>query len=237
MAGNTRARNSEEMWRELENKIQEVSNNCHKKIAENNSLMENRLIDKMDQLMSLVSGCDAKIEAYNASMEERIKVKLAGVFKNSNMEKMVGRDGEILVDKTPILQTPLSGKIKNRGDEDASNNRERPSKVFMAHQPRLELPCFMGEDPRSWIRKCNKFFLLHQVSDSSKVEMVELYLDGKADVWYQSFKMVNGKISWECFCDSLMQRFGKFGGIDVHEEFNKLSQTATVLEYVENLKN
>lgn len=32
--------------------------------------MESRIIDKMDQMMMLVSGCDAKIETYNASLEK-----------------------------------------------------------------------------------------------------------------------------------------------------------------------
>lgn len=107
---------------------------------------------------------------------------------------------------------------------------------MMNHQPRLELPCFLGEDPRSWIRKCNKFFLLHQVSDVFKVEMIELYLEGKADIWYQSYKMVNGRVSWDNFCDSLMKRFGKNGGLDVQEEFNKLTQSGSVLEYVEKFE-
>lgn len=89
MASNTRSRNSDEMWKDLESRIQEVSNSCHKKIVESNSAMENRLIEKMDQLVSLVSGCDAKIEAYNATMEERIKNKITGIFKNGNAEKVV----------------------------------------------------------------------------------------------------------------------------------------------------
>ncbi|KAK1372370.1 hypothetical protein POM88_028563 [Heracleum sosnowskyi] len=215
MANSTRARTAEEQWRDVELRIQEVSNSCNKKIVESITSMETRLMDKMDQLILAVSGCDAKIEAYNASMEERIKAKIAGVVKSSNLEKIMSRDGEIWMDRSPILQNLSSGWI---------------------HQPRLEIPNFSGEDPRSWIRKCDKFFLLYQVSDSLKVELVEMYLDGKVDVWYQSYKLLNGMVSWNEFCESLIKRFGRSGGLDVQEEFNKLYQSRSLMEYVERFE-
>lgn len=63
-----------------------------------------------------------------------------------------------------------------------------------------------------------------------------MFLDGKADIWFQSFKLVQECISWSEFCDVITKRFGKKGGLDEQEEFNKLAQTASVLDYVEKFK-
>lgn len=70
----------------------------------------------------------------------------------------------------------------------------------LTHQPRIEMPLFNGEDPRSWVRKCNKFFSIHQLNERSRMEMLELYMEGKADIWFQSYKLVYGTINWDEFC-------------------------------------
>ena len=43
-------------------------------------------------------------------------------------------------------------------------------------------------------------------------------------------------MSWSEFCDALAKRFGKKGGLDEKEEFNKLTQNGTVLDYVERFE-
>ena len=183
MASNTRSRSAEDSWRDLDHRIQEVNNSCFKKISESNAVLENKIIVKMDKLMSMVSGCDAKIEAYNASMEEKIAQKISGALQKGQWEKKVGRDGEIWAERTPILGTPTGGSGKTSNEEENMGNKDRATKNQLGHQYRMEIPNYMGEDPRSWIRKCNKYFLTYQVSETSKVDIVEMHLDGKADVW------------------------------------------------------
>ena len=69
--------------------MQEMNNSCSKKIAESQVQIETKLVEKIDQLMSMVSKCDSKIEAYNASMEEKIKSKISGIVKNGGFEKVI----------------------------------------------------------------------------------------------------------------------------------------------------
>lgn len=63
-------------------------------------------------------------------------------------------------------------------------------------------------------RKCNKFFSIHQIEEIEKMEVVDLYLDGKADVWYQSFRLIRGRVSWPEFSEALLRRFGDRTGRD-----------------------
>lgn len=86
------------------------------------------------------------------------------------------------------------------------------------------------------MRKCNKYFAIYQVSDTSKIELVELYLDGKVDIWFQSLKMVKGRVTWSEFSEALVKRFGNKEDRDEVEEFNMLVQTDSVLEYQEKFE-
>ena len=137
-----------------------------------------------------------------------------------------------------MLPTPPGGHNRKENEHLKSSEkgpRDRANRGVL-QQPRIELCSFQGEDPRAWLRKCNKFFVVNQVSDSHKLYYVEMLLDGKADIWFQSFKLVKEKISWDDFCESLTKRFGKKGGLDEQEEFNKLVQGGSVLEYVEKFE-
>lgn len=94
--------------------------------------------------------------------------------------------------------------------------------MIFPNPSRVELTQFIGENPRSWIRKCHKYFNAHQIPEIQKVEVVEMYLDSKADNWYQGFHLENPSIMWQKFCDALCKRFVEKGSKDVVEEFNKL---------------
>ena len=50
------------------------------------------------------------------------------------------------------------------------------------------------------------------------------------------FELVQESVSWVQFCEFLTKLFGKKGGLDEQEEFNKLVQTSSVLEYVEKFE-
>lgn len=55
--------------------------------------------------------------------------------------------------------------------------------------PKMDFPRFDGKDPRGWFKKCEKFFQLNPMLDvRSKVLYVALYLEGDADIWYQSLQ-------------------------------------------------
>lgn len=63
-----------------------------------------------------------------------------------------------------------------------------------------------------------------------------MYLEDKAEIWYQSLKMVRGKVSWSEFSEAVIKRFGEKGCIDEVEKFNKLQQLGSVLEYQERFE-
>nr|XP_009760314.1 PREDICTED: uncharacterized protein LOC104212668 [Nicotiana sylvestris] len=109
--------------------------------------------------------------------------------------------------------------------------QHRPPTV-QAPAPKWELPYFEGHEPKGWIRKCERYFNLYRTPDNLKVEVTALYLNGLADIWYDSLVLSKGEVSWTEFKEELLIRFGEELMGDIVEEFNKLSQTRTVDEFL-----
>lgn len=51
--------------------------------------------------------------------------------------------------------------------------------------PKMDFPKFEGKDPRGWVNKCEKFFVLNPYMDSkTKVIFATLHMEGDADIWF-----------------------------------------------------
>lgn len=99
--------------------------------------------------------------------------------------------------------------------------------------PKMDFPKFEGKDPRGWIKKCEKFFQLNPILDpKAKVLYAALYLEGEADVWYQSLQEEQPGLLWEEFISHICQRFATRGYENLVGQFNKLTQKGKVEEYV-----
>ena len=67
------------------------------------------------------------------------------------------------------------------GTDSNRSARKETSKLLVPNPPRIDLPLFTSENPREWIRKCNKYCLNYQIPEDQKVDVIEMYLEGKAD--------------------------------------------------------
>lgn len=56
-------------------------------------------------------------------------------------------------------------------------------------------------------RKCEKFFQLYQIPIEQQLNFAELHLEGKADLWHQSFKLDKGVVLWLEFGYELCRQF------------------------------
>lgn len=186
MAEGTRYKALEDQIKKTELKMQELASEWRRHSDENEASMEALMDLKIEKL-------DSKIDAYAASIES----KLSGIYNFLSKEKF----GNLDADRSPLLPNPAtdakSSEAKSLVGENSSVSEKWPKWGRQSHTyhwsyPKLELQSFSGENPREWLRKCNKFFEIHHCEESEKMEAVDLYLDGKADVWYQSFRLIKG---------------------------------------------
>ena len=142
-----------------------------------------------------------------------------------------------------ILQTPARGNLegipsKGKGPMkgDANYGQEQHRAMFSAGFPKLDLTTFRGDNPRGWLRRCNKFFKLNATLWQQWVEIASLYLEGKAEIWFEGYMCgLDVNIEWEEFSKAICSRFGSRE--DVVEEFNKLKQENGMEEYVERFED
>ena len=51
-----------------------------------------------------------------------------------------------------------------------------------------------GEESEAWLSRIDKYFQIYNYFDELKAKMVAYNLTGKADIWWQEIKKVNGKM-------------------------------------------
>ena len=92
-------------------------------------------------------------------------------------------------------------------------------------KPKINFPKFDGCNPRSWLRKFEKFFELYNISEHEKHCYASVHLGNRVDMWFDSY-IVNhrGRMKWKRFCMELCRRFGNRRPQDIVDEFNKLMQ-------------
>ena len=97
---------------------------------------------------------------------------------------------------------------------------------------RLEIPIFEGKKPRWWVRRCERLFQFYRIPENQKITLAAAYLNEVADSWYQGWVQDEGmQGDWTNFLEGLYERFGEKNMADVVEEFSKLKQEGTVMEY------
>ncbi|XP_026410826.1 uncharacterized protein LOC113306056 [Papaver somniferum] len=65
------------------------------------------------------------------------------------------------------------------------------------------------------------------------VNLASMYLEGKADVWFQDYQIGKPVVMWGDFLRDICLRFQELGHDDIVGEFNKLQQLGSVLDYQE----
>ncbi|KAL4281742.1 hypothetical protein GQ457_03G022050 [Hibiscus cannabinus] len=103
-------------------------------------------------------------------------------------------------------------------------------------RPKIELPFFEGQNPRGWIKKCQKYFSIFAIPEYQKVEIASMYLNGKAETWFDGYIMQKYRLTWQEFTADLCHRFCDKTFSDVVEEFNKLVQKGSVEDYQERFE-
>lgn len=103
--------------------------------------------------------------------------------------------------------------------------------------PILDFPQFDGTNPGGWIRQCEKFFQMAGTPTEYKVNLGQLHIIGKADVWLRRSGILKKKPSWDQLCAAILQRFSASSSYDLTERFTSLKQNAsTVGEYTEQFE-
>ncbi|TXG71290.1 hypothetical protein EZV62_006225 [Acer yangbiense] len=194
-----------------------------------NQVMEGRVLnieEKLQQIGGGVNTCKSEIEG----MASKIAQLHDLVYRSFNRVEPEEGNGKGILGSAP------AGSSSNSplGTSRQTGHHPPATKVFTDNQfkpPKLNFPKFDGTDPKAWIRKCERFFLIYPVEPEKKVIVASIHFEKKAETWFQTFYALKGNIGWEEFTDSLLVRFLDLEQEDVVGEFQRLKQTSTVTNF------
>lgn len=97
---------------------------------------------------------------------------------------------------------------------------------------KVEFPKFWGDDLKSWLYKCEQFFMLDNVGDEARVKLAAIHLEGKALQWHQAYlrQRENAIPTWTEYVAELNGRFGDLYD-DPMSELVSLKHRGSVKEY------
>ncbi|XP_071939043.1 uncharacterized protein [Coffea arabica] len=182
-----------------------------KAILESSTIERQALEEKME---SNYVDMKALVEANSVELKEEMKNFMATMSAQFNtfMRNLQGEKG--ILGQSPNSSERHPNQMLRKSPE-GSNPFLGEKSRFPIGVPKLEFPSF---------------------GEGQQMDVVELHLEGKVDLWYQSFKKDRGVVQWVDFGSELCIRFGDIGGEDVVEEFNKLYQDLSVLAYQEKFE-
>ncbi|KAL0361149.1 UNVERIFIED_CONTAM: hypothetical protein Sradi_3799400 [Sesamum radiatum] len=93
----------------------------------------------------------------------------------------------------------------------------------------MEFPLFNGEEARTWIRRCNRYFQIIPIPEEQKVPLASVYMQGRE---FQSHLEKRGMPSWSKLILIILKMFEDLDYERVVSEFNMLRQETTVHEYL-----
>lgn len=147
---------------------------------------------------------------------------------NSNCEN-IAKNAQSIADLNDLI-VGLSLQVSQ-----ITHGNDRPPEHPNHYSTRLtkvEFPKFDGNDLKSWLYKCNQFFELDHVSDSHRVKLAAIHMEGKALLWHQTYmkRLKNITPTWARYTEDIQVRFGELYD-DRMAELKALVQTGSVQEY------
>lgn len=97
----------------------------------------------------------------------------------------------------------------------------------------IEFPVFDGGNPKWWKRCCEKQFLLMRTPESDWKDVASLRFFGLALLWLQSTEHKIESLNWGEFCELVCHHFGRDQYQSLIRKMNRVRQTGTVYEYIE----
>uniref|UniRef100_A0A803N9Q4 Uncharacterized protein n=1 Tax=Chenopodium quinoa TaxID=63459 RepID=A0A803N9Q4_CHEQI len=76
----------------------------------------------------------------------------------------------------------------------------------LGYTPKLDFLKFDGSNPRIWIKKCCKYFVLCKIPDDKKVDLASLNMIDKAENWVSSYLANKSAVDWNDFVIDVTSR-------------------------------
>ena len=99
--------------------------------------------------------------------------------------------------------------------------------------PKIHFPQFDGSHPKLWTSRCEDYFELYSVDPSIWIKVASMHFSGAAARWLQALERRIRHVSWNEFCEMLLERFGRDQHDILIRQLFHIKQVGSVSEYIE----
>ncbi|KAL0446471.1 UNVERIFIED_CONTAM: hypothetical protein Slati_1775000 [Sesamum latifolium] len=184
---------------------------------------EEQLHSRLDQISEVQDGLQSSVMGLEHSMgemQQQLK-SIAEQLQSYNRNKSILGEG---------LTASIERGSSSRVTAIQPAHEENANQHNAIH--RMEFPLFNGEEARTWIRRCNRYFQMIPIPEDQKVPPASVYMQGRAELWFPGHLEKSGMPSWSELTLIILRRFEDLDYERVVTEFNMLRQETTVYEYL-----
>ncbi|TYK15159.1 transposon Tf2-1 polyprotein isoform X1 [Cucumis melo var. makuwa] len=175
-------------------------------------------------LSKTITEMNAQIDKQYQQQQVILKY-LEGILRDDSPGKQVveGSSSKTQIEETTITALSNDPKIEEKTEEGPAMDRSKFKKV--------EMPIFTGTDPDSWLFRADRYFKIHNLSDSEKLTVAVISFDGPALDWYRSQEEREAFKGWQDLKQKMLVRFRSIRDDTLVGRFLTIKQETTVEEY------
>lgn len=118
-----------------------------------------------------------------------------------------------------------------RQNGEPNYQRHREDEGGYVKPPKHDFPRFDGSLPTLWLDRCVAYFDMYHVRPQNWVTTASLYVDGHAALWLQAYRQLHSQVTWNRFCQAVIEEFGPDEFEDQMHKLLQLRQLGSVTEY------
>jgi hypothetical protein len=190
-------------------------------------------LDEGEEMCSDINDLQKNIETKDElqEMEAKLEAKMDGL-KEDIMEVLKN----FVTEKTPESEN-ASHEIHDEHKRKV-NQEWRNSKFGLNtnHVLNINMRKFDGKDTITWILQMEKFFDLHNVPHTHKVQIAYLYLEPNQFVWYQWICSHKSLVTWTIFTEEMIAHYEDTWSNTFFSQLINLKQKGSVTKHIENFQ-
>lgn len=172
----------------------------------------------------------SNLEGNQVMMQQQLQSVIEQLQIYNRNKSVLGEGLTASAEKGSTSHNPLENVPRNESQNQSASGGCIPF-------PKVEFPHFDGDNPRAWIRKCNRYFqVISTIGEDQKVPLASVHLEGRAELWYQGYIEGREAPSWQEFVLAVFERFEDLDFEKVMGEFNRLQQENSVNNYLEKFE-
>ncbi|KAL2235596.1 UNVERIFIED_CONTAM: hypothetical protein Sindi_1291800 [Sesamum indicum] len=194
---------------------------------------EDELHNRMDQMMEAQEGLQATV----LTIQQQLQSVVEQLQHYNRNKSILGEGLTASMEKGSSSRVVVHNSLRHEASNVPRHEIQTQSN-YGNHSAlnRLEFSYFDGENARGWIRRCTRYFQLIPIPEDQKVAMASIYMQGKAELWFQGYVERRKFHTWDGFVVNVLERFGDLDRERVTTDFNRLQHETTVNAYLERFE-